>query len=185
MINPKEIIKVGLILFIITAVSALLLAVANNITAPIIDRNNQINTENSMKTVLPSAADFEKVEIDASQITEAYIATNNGEVIGACVVSEANGYGGSVKVLTGINKDGTVAGIDILEHSETPGLGANADKDDFKDQFKGHTKNISVSKDAKDNEINAMSGATITSKAVTDAVNAALGMSGILLGNIE
>ncbi len=182
MIKPKEIIKVGLILFIITAVSALLLAFANKITAPIIAENNRIKTEAAMRTVLPEAETFTKVGVDG--VEEAYIANASDGLAGVCVVSVAYGYGGEVKVITGINANGEVTGIDILSHSETPGLGANAAKPEFTSQFDGKTKNIGVSRvNASGNEINAISGATITSKAVTQAVNTALEVAELLLND--
>ena len=172
MIKPKEIIKVGLILFVITAISALLLAYANKITAPIIAENNRIKTEAAMKVVLPDAETFTKVGIEG--VEEAYIANASDGPAGVCVVTVAYGYGGEVKVITGINRNGEITGIDILSHSETPGLGANAENPEFTSQFVGKTANIGVSRGkAEGNEINAMSGATITSNAVTQAVNAA------------
>lgn len=180
MIKPKEIIKVGFILFAITAVSALLLAFANKITAPIIAENNRVKTEAAMRVVLPDAETFTKVGIDG--VEEAYIANTGDETAGVCVVSAVYGYGGEIKVITGINTDGEVTGIDILSHSETPGLGANAEKPEFTSQFKGKTKDIGVSRGkASGNEINAMSGATITSKAVAEAVNMALEAARLLL----
>ena len=186
MIKPKEIIKVGLILFAITAISALLLAVANRVTAPLIEQNIKIKIEKSMKTVLPGADSFHEVQISAPMVEEAYIAKTGENVVGVCVVTKSNGYGGEVKVITGIDKDGKVTGVDILEHSETPGLGANATKPEFKAQYEGKTQNIEVSRgDASGNEINAMSGATVTSKAVTEGVNAALAISQVMLGNIQ
>lgn len=176
MIKPKEILRVGFILFIITAVSALLLAYANDITAPIIEQNAKIKTENSMKLLIPEADEFEEKG-------KVYLAKSDSELIGVCVISEALGYGGTVQVMVGVNKDGKVAGIDILSHSETPGLGANADKPEFTGQFTGKTGNITVSKTGgEENEIQAISGATITSNAVTKAVNEALAIAGEALG---
>ena len=186
MINLKQIFKVGIILFIITAVCALLLAYANKITAPLIEKNNIAKTEESMKSVFPDADEFEKSESEAEGVDEIYFAKISGEQVGACVVSEANGYGGAVKVVTGIDKKLLVTGVEILSHSETPGLGANAEKSEFREQFVGKTANIVASKgDAKDNEINAMSGATITSKAVTKAVNIAIDAAKELMGGAE
>ncbi len=176
MIKPKEIIRVGFILFVITAISALLLAYANDITAPIIEQNAKIKTENSMKLLIPEADEFE-------QKGNIYLAKTGGELVGVCVISEAHGYGGIVEVMVGVDKEGKVAGIDILSHSETPGLGANADKPDFTNQFIGKTGNVTVSKTGGgENEINAISGATVTSNAVTDAVNEALIAAGEVLG---
>ncbi len=176
MIKPKEILRVGFILFVITAVSALLLAYANDITAPIIEQNAKIKTENSMKLLIPEADEFEQKE-------NIYIAKAGGETVGICVISEALGYGGTVQVMVGVDKEGKVAGIDILSHSETPGLGANADKPDFTNQFTGKTGTITVSKTGGgENEIQAISGATVTSNAVTKAVNEALTVAGEALG---
>lgn len=172
----KEIIKIGLILFAITAVSAFLLAFANKVTAPVIQENDRKKTEESMKLVLSDADSFEKVDYSEENIEQVYIAkSSSAEFVGCCVVALVNGYGGELKVMTGIDKELNVTGVDILSHSETPGLGANAANDSFKGQFVGKTSGISAVKgEAKENEIAAMSGATITSKAVTQAVNNAL-----------
>ncbi len=175
MIKPKEILRVGLILFVITAISALLLAFANDITAPIIEQNAKIKTENSMKLLIPEADEFEQKE-------NLYLAKAGGELVGVCVISEGLGYGGTVQVMVGVDKEGKVAGIDILSHSETPGLGANADKPDFTNQFTAKTGNIKVAKTGGENEIQAISGATVTSNAVTKAVNDALAAAGEVLG---
>lgn len=80
-----------------------------------------------------------------------------------------------MKIMTGIDKDGAVTGISPLELNETAGLGMKAQNDSFLDQFKGKVKDIAVNKNsASGNEIQALTGATITSKAVTAAVNEAL-----------
>lgn len=182
MSNTKEIIRVGFVLFVITALSALLLAFANQKTAPLIKENNRIKTENSMRTVLCDADSFEKLDFEGEGVVETYAAKAGADVVGVCVVTEANGYGGAIRVVTGVSADNKVTGIDILSHGETPGLGANATGDSFKSQYTGKTAGIGVSKgNAKDNEINAMSGATITSKAVTAAVNTALEAAGEIL----
>lgn len=173
--NIKEIIRVGVILFVITAISSLLLAYANSITSPIIEENTRIKTEQSMKTVLSTADSFEKVEVDMDGITEVYSGMSNNELKGVCIISEVNGYGGAIKVITAVDTDKKVTGIDILTHSETPGLGAKAVSPEFKEQFAGKEYGITVVKNtAKDNEIQAISGATITSNAVTEAVNISL-----------
>lgn len=177
-IKIKEIIKTGLILFAITAIAALILACANKVTAPIIEKNQMKRTAEAMTVVMPEAEKFEKVEVigEKSPVTEAYNAKNaSGEKIGSCVIAAANGYGGEVLVLVGIDAEEKITGIQIMSHSETPGLGANAEKPEFTEQFKGKTVGIkAVKSKAGENEINAMSGATITSKAVTNAVSVAL-----------
>lgn len=174
--NFKEIIKIGLTLFAITAVSALLLALINNVTAPIIAENETEKTYATMGTLIPDADSFEKITLNGEKnIVEAYRALDSdANTIGCCVISTAYGYGGEIKVLTGII-DNKVCGVDILSHSETPGLGAKATEPEFKDRFLDKTVGIGIAKEnAGDNEINAMSGATITSTAVTSCVNTAL-----------
>ena len=179
--NLKEILKIGFILFGITAVSALLLAVVNSKTAPVIAENLLKRTYEAMEVVMPEAKEFNPVNDENSQIYEASDA--NGEVIGVCVITAANGYGGEISILTGIDKELKVTGIDILSHSETPGLGANATKPEFKEQYTGKKEGLGIDKNAPgENEIQAMSGATITSTAVTKAVDEALKIAGGVLG---
>lgn len=110
------------------------------------------------------------------EIVSAYDA--DGGLVGYVItVTNSEGYGGDIQMSVGIFEDGTVAGVEILSISETPGLGMNAKKDSFKDQFTGvnttqfsFTKNGSQSPD----EIDAISSATYTTKAMTNGVNAAL-----------
>lgn len=175
----KEIIKIGLTLFAITAVSATLLATVNKMTAPVIAENQTKKTYASMEKVMPEAKDFQPIEItDLEKISEAYTALDeNGEEIGVCVISASYGYGGEIRVLTGIS-EGKVTGIEILSHSETPGLGAKTANPEFKAQFAGKSADILLVKSgASENQINAISGATISSNAVTTAVNNALEFS--------
>lgn len=107
------------------------------------------------------------------------IAVKDGETIGYIFVVDTKGYGGTVSVMTAVNTDGAIAAVEILDASnETPGLGQNVTKQDFFTQFTNLTDNITVIKggtaSADNNEINAVTGATISSKAVTNAVNEAL-----------
>ena len=180
----KETILISLKLFIITAVSALLLAVVNKITLPIITENNKATEIAAQQEVLPEAADFKSLEIPKMENSDAVIekmsggitVENSGEITGYVVTAVSHaGYGGDIKVMVGIDGDLKVTKIKILESSETAGLGANASKPKFSDQFIGADKKLSVVKGiAKDGEISAISSATITSKAVTSCVNAAI-----------
>lgn len=181
--NFKEILKIGLTLFAITAVSATFLATVNKFTAPIITKNQTKKTYSSMQKVIPEAKEFQTIDItDTEKISQAYFALNEiGEKIGVCIISTANGYGGEITVLTGI-VSGEIRGVDILSHSETPGLGAKAANPEFKEQFTGKTYGILLVKSgASQNEINAISGATISSTAVTNAVTTALEFSAEVL----
>lgn len=87
------------------------------------------------------------------------------------------GYGGDISFVIGVKHDGVMTGLSVLSHSETAGLGANCTKDEFQSQFAGlKGPEIVYSKTGKssENEFDAISGATITSKALTGAINAGL-----------
>jgi electron transport complex protein RnfG len=181
MIN-KETLAVSLKLFVITAIAALCLAAVNKITTPIIAENNKILEKESQQEVLPQAVEFmasETPEIDREGITVDKVNAGldkDGNISGYVVTVTSNaGYGGDIKIMAGISADLKVQRVKIMESSETAGLGANASKPGFIDQFVGAGDELSVVKgEAKDNEISAIASATVTSKAVTSCVNAAL-----------
>lgn len=177
----KEIGKLGIILLIITAVAATVLAYTNDITKePIEQQMIQANKE-ARQTVLPDATDFEEIGKDMyagyDNIIEVYRGTKNGETVGYTIKTNPSGYGGPVEVMIGISMDNVISGVSIGNHQETPGLGAKA-SEEFKDQYNGKStqKDLEVIKsgEPKDSEILAISGATITSKAVTNGVNSAM-----------
>lgn len=168
-----DIAKIGLILFAITAISAGILAGVNSVTAPIITANAKAKREAAMSKVLPDAVAFEKVEYSAldTSVLEAYSAGDAGCVI----LCEPRGYGGAVSIVVGIKPDLTVNSIDITSQSETPGLGANCTTEEFMSQYAGKTKDIKVVKSNPGaNDVDAISSATVTTKAVTKGVNDAL-----------
>ena len=183
-INIGEIIKVGLILFAITAISAALLAFVNSKTAPLIEENALAKEKDALKTVMPDATDFVQVDvtpelqalIDGSDaINKIYVAGDGENGVGVCVITETSGYDIGIQTVTGVDKDLKVTGIDIISMNETPGLGAKANNDDFKAQYTGKTYEVGVSKTAAtDTDIQAISGATKTSNGVTNGVNIAL-----------
>lgn len=170
-ITAKDILKPALILFVICLVVTALLAGTNLLTKDKIAEQSALEAEQSRKVVLSDADSFEEAD-------GYYIGKANNETVGYVFQTEAKGYGGAVKVMTGISADGQITGIVILEHSETPGLGANAEKASFTDQFKqtAPEKGITLVKNKapSDGEIEAMTGASITSRAVTNAVNEAI-----------
>ncbi|WKY46406.1 RnfABCDGE type electron transport complex subunit G [Eubacteriaceae bacterium ES3] len=180
--------KLGMILFIISAVAACFLALTNYMTeGTIAEMNEQANIE-ARQEVLPEATSFEAVDAEelaafgsaagiekAEELVEAFVGMNGSEVVGYTYkTAPGSGFSGTVEVLTGISADGTLSGITILSHNETPGLGALATTEGFRDQYKGlsATEEVAVSKTGvSGNEIQAITGATITSRAVTDGVN--------------
>ena len=111
--------------------------------------------------------------------TEYNEAVKDGETVGMIFVTQENGYGGTVSIMTAVDTDGKVIAVKILDASnETPGLGQNVTKESFYGQFSDLTGEIVAKKSgtaiAENNEIDAVTGATISSKAVTRAVNTAL-----------
>lgn len=167
--------KMVLCLLVIAVVVAGLMAVVNNLTFDKIQQNLANQLTESLQEVLPADSYDAIKETDAETV---YKAKKDGNDIGFCVVNIEKGYGGDVKVLTGVKQDGTVSKVKILEHGETPGLGANAEKDSFISQFIGKIKGVEVVKSNADgNKISAISGATITSSAVTRAVNTAISLA--------
>ena len=176
-----DIAKIGLILFAITAISAGILAAVNGVTAPIISANAKAKREAAMSKVLPDAAAFEKVEYvePDSSVIEVYDAGDAGCV----VLCEPHGYAGAISIVVGVKPDLTVNSIDITSQSETPGLGANCTNDSFKSAYVGKTKDIKVVKsNPSGNQIDALSSATVTTKAVTKGVNDALIAAEELIG---
>ena len=169
--------KLGIICIIVSG----LLAYVNSITAPVISANDQKTFEASMSEVLPNGGSFTEEKISFTpdesgvELSSIYKAENGGYVA-TTVYHE--GYGGDITVMVGIKDDMTVNKIKIMSLSETAGLGAKSDTPEFMNQYNGLKNGISVVKNnggsAADNTISAISGATITSKAVTKAVNCAL-----------
>ncbi|GCA65698.1 electron transport complex subunit G [Mediterraneibacter butyricigenes] len=185
----KKIIKNTLILTIITVVAGLCLGLVYEITKkPIADSQEKAKKE-AWQAVFPGAdlSEFKQIDVD-QDIADQVISDLgvNATIDEVCTVGEegyvvtatdGDGYGGDIQITVGIQKDGTISGISFLSISETAGLGMNAQKPAFYEQYVGkQTDKFYVSKDGGEGEpIDAISGATFTSRAVTGAVNAALG----------
>lgn len=195
--KKNTIIKDALILLCITIISGVLLGLVYEITkTPIADANEKAKQE-AYLAVFPDAASFEtddalskavadseKMLADAGvtggTVDEALIAQDSsGSPIGYVMSLTATaGYGGDIKLSIGITSDKVITGLEVLSASETAGLGAKCTEPEFKDQFKdlNGSDKVAYSKTGKsaDNEIDAISGATITSSAVTEGVNCGL-----------
>ena len=186
----KGILKDAAILFVITLVAGLCLGAVHEVTLDPIAKAQEAAATKTYKEVFPEAAKFEQtdaasadeilaqgfgnVSVDDAQVAEA----EDGSVLGYLITaSSTEGYNGLVQISVGITSEGNLTGLGFLSISETPGLGMKAKEPDFKDQFNGmKAQKLEVTKtDATaDNQIQAISGATYTSKAVTGATNAAI-----------
>ena len=190
----NNIVKNTLILSSITVVSGLLLGIVYDITKEPIAEAQENTKQEAFRAVLADASSFETMEdFDASEalsileengytsdeITEiAEGVDDSGETVGYVInVTSHEAYDGDLEVSVGIAADGMVKGIEMLSISETAGLGMKADEADFKDQFKDKkVEKFSYTKSGEsgDDKIDAISGATITTNAVTNAVDSAL-----------
>lgn len=182
--NAKDILVPTISLFVICFVATLLLAVVNNITAEKIAEQTAKSEAEARVAVLPDAKDFNEIDKDKDGTVDYYEGVDaSGKTVGYVFnkVGDSKGYGGDVSVTVGIDADGKITGIVPGDLSnETPGLGQNAGKAKWQAQFVGESGTLEVVKDEKaaadtsDGKINAITSATITSKAVTSAVNAAV-----------
>jgi len=180
------VIRLGVILFIFAAVVALLLALVNSITKDKIEENKIKDLNNAMAAVFPEAEAFELKEGEYSEIVQSvYLAKKGADVLGACVVTTPNGFGGAINVMTGVDKDGTVVSAKIISMSETAGLGSKTQDPKFIDQYSGKKGPFTVVKGSAkaEGEIVAVSGATISSKAVTNGVFEAVKTATAVLGS--
>lgn len=164
----KYILRLTLTLLLITAVVAGLLAFVNELTAGKIDELTRQKAEQAMREVLP-AQDYTPLDAALPQgVTEAYRAGDAGYVVRVA----PNGFGGAIDLVVGVRADGTVNGVAVIAHSETASLGANCTREEFRAQYAGGAGPFAVGQDG--GTIEALTGATVTSRAVTDGVNAAL-----------
>lgn len=163
------ILKLAVILFAIAAITSLVLGLVNQITKDRIAAITAEKTAAAMSEVL-AADTYTPVTYtgDNSLVTSVYQAGEDGWVVQV----DPSGFGGAIDMVVGVSTDGTVTGVSIIDQSETSGLGANAVKSEFRDQYVGGSGPFAVTKDG--GTIQALTGATITSRAVTRGVNAAL-----------
>ncbi len=178
----KDIIKPAIALFFISVIAAGLLGAVNFITKDIISENNIKEKNIAMSEVLPNVIDnnFSDDILVEPKPDTGVISYNTGfsgnDIVGYVMTVKQPGYSGIMQLLVGMDTNGTVTGIKLIEHGETPGLGANATSSKFRSQFIGKSGEISVTKNQNpaDNEIVAITAATITSRAVANGVNTAL-----------
>lgn len=168
----KETIKLGLILLTITVISAGILAVSNNLTAGKIAEIEMEGSLGAIAEIFESADKFENLdqgkfdEIVAEnafvdEILEVY---TGDDVTGYAIKTITSGFDGNIVMVTGFSSDGEVVGMRLLEHTETPGLGAKAEEPEYTDLYVGKSASEEIT-------VDVISGATITSKAVENGAN--------------
>ncbi|GHT18084.1 hypothetical protein AGMMS49573_10800 [Endomicrobiia bacterium] len=188
-------VKLGFTLAVFATAACVMLAFVYTGTSAIIAQRQQADLESALRELFPDADSFNPVHDiqspDASvTIESAYEALKNGATAGAALRLSRASYGGPIKVMVGVSANGSITGVKIMEHSDTPGLGANAASPSyFVDRAKGITfygqfagKKVTDRFEVKDDVI-AITASTVTSVAVTAAVKAAgLGVTAWLAG---
>lgn len=167
-----SIFQIAINLIITCLVSGLIIGLVYYFTAPIAAEKKEISKQESMRSLVSDADNFKAVPDKEQWFT----AEKDGKIIAYVVPGESKGYGGQIKMLVAVKPDGEVIDYSITTSNETPGLGDNASKEPFRNEFKGKKEtNLTVTKDASDkDDIQAMTGATISSRAVTLAVKNAV-----------
>ena len=172
------VLRLALTLFLITAVVAGALAAVNSITAPIIAAQNAAKTQKAIEAVLPGGFDEELTAFDnqGGLVSKVYKGAN-----GYALEVLPSGFDNTITMMVGVDFEGKVLGISVVSHTETAGLGAVAAAttsagEAFRGQFVEQSGAVAVTKDG--GQIDAITGATITSRAVCVGVNAALNCVG-------
>ena len=175
----KKIVKLGFVLFVVTAVTGLILGVVNDITAEPIRVTQERLKQEALAGALPEAEEFSAREVKGGadpMLKEVNAGMKGNDVVGYCMPVTPRGYGGNIDIIVGVKEAGGVRAIRILNQTETPGLGAKADavlRGQFDDKDVDSLAVVKRQPSAA-NEIQAISGATITSNAVVLGVNTAL-----------
>lgn len=171
----KKVVKRVLVLGIIGVFSGFVLAVAYNYAKPKIQKNKQQAKRKAIYNILPSTETYEVENINGRKI---YFCYKDGKKLsGYAFETSGMGYQGEIVMMVGLHKNlKTLKGIEILKHSETPGLGANIVKKSFKKQFEGLKIYPSIEYTTKEppkkkNQIQAITGATVTSSSVVEILN--------------
>ena len=174
----KEILVPAVMLFVIAAVCTALLAGTNLLTK---DKIAQIaiQAETQAKTaVFPEAktfSDAKTVDVNGTSYTYYDAQDDSGKIVGYVFSITTKSYGGDLSAMVGVSAEtDKITGVEITAINDTPGLGLKVNSEDFLSQYTDRTGTIGVNKnESTDTEIQAVSGATISSKAVTNAVNQA------------
>lgn len=167
--SPLYFFKIILVLTVICVGIALLLAVVNNMTKDIIAENAVREKQEAILAVFPSGDEVKPYEADGEEI---FLVLKNGEIIGYCVNATGNGYGGEVDMMIGLDAGGAVSGLKVISMSETPGVGSKIQADSFLAHFIGFDHEIEIGTD-----VDGISGASFSSKAVAQAVNHAVSIN--------
>lgn len=165
----RDIVKPIVVLTLVTLVVAAALAFTYRLTKPDeASGPDMALIAEKGKEAMPEADEFEQVETEAEGAVYAFKAKNNAGIL---IQGETIGYNKEVPIsfLVGFNKEGSITGIAILSHEETPGVGTQIEEKTYTDQFVGKTGPVGT--DAGDNAVDTITGATYSSKGLIEGVN--------------
>ena len=185
----REVLRLGVVLLVVCAVAGAVLAVVNGITSDRIAAQATIRLQQALRDVLPEADEF-RDETDTLSLVKAegsvggklpfaiidkmYTGYSQGVRRGFAFMCVPAGYGGVIETVVGVSSSGNVTGVSVIRHSETPGLGANITGSEFQKRFVGISRGTEVKVKKDGGQVDAITGATVSSRAVSNAVNEAL-----------
>ena len=178
----KNRVKYVVVLFTITALSGLILGITHEATKDVIAAREKMESL-QLNAILPNknADDVKKMNVEIAKddvVNDAYEAYEKGELVGHAIIVSPKGMGGPIKMTVGIYKDGKIGGLKVVTHSETPGIGDIVEKEEFMGRFKDkpikEKLELVKTSPSKENQVQAITGATITSGAVNSGVNEAI-----------
>lgn len=165
--NPTlKAIVIGLKLLLISSLVAAIIAFVYAVTLKQYEENVVGQKRQAMQVIFNSETlTYEEETVEDATV---YTISDNGAVIGYCVEIASAGFGGDVSLMVGYRADGSILGVQVVSHSETPGLGARVEEEEYLSQYDNKNGTLTLG-----SEIDAISGATISSRAVINGVNEA------------
>ena len=178
--------KISLKLLLICAVIAGVVSFVYSVTIDAYNQNLENEQRNALKSIFAESdedvIDYETLSNANPDVNDVYIVSKNGDGAGYCINITAKGFGGDMTLMIGYGYDGSLKGIQVISHSETPGVGTKALISEHLSQYNGKSGELSISKSGS-SDIVAVSGATISSKAVHAAINSANSVVSEIISN--
>lgn len=183
----RDFIKLPLMLFAIALIAGALLGITYSLTKEPIEMQHELALKSAREALFP---DSEFVELEGASVLnkydnvkKIYEARKGGKTVGYVITLTKDGYGGEILFNVGVTSEGVITDVKVGTNSETPGLGAKASEKEFSGQFAGKKSVTLVKGEAKaEDEVSAITAATITSTAIVDGVNQALEITSELVG---
>lgn len=166
--NFLYVLRISLVLLIICSLTAAAVALVYAVTYTKADENQKMVQQQAIETIFGEGIEVESADV-RDGLQAVFTVTKNGESIGVCALVRGAGFGGDMDVMVGFAPDGSaIVGVQVVSHSETPGLGSRVAENEYLAQYVGKSGRLTLNAD-----VDAISNSTISSRALIDAVNAA------------